>query len=153
MTSVVLARGRRRAISLLLVVALAGFAVVPHSGLEDRRVDRPPAKAVTSPSRVDGCLKVQPCAGAERVQVLDLVEKANRYDRRAVRVSGRAIMLKLRRGVCGEYQYFVLQDGQGHYVSVTDYRPRSEVLERKSVTVTGFYRAELHNIDVCEEVR
>lgn len=61
-------------------------------------------------------------------------------------------MLKLRKGACGDYQYYVIKDSEGLYVPVTDYRPRSEVLQSKQVTITGFYRAELHNIDVCQEV-
>lgn len=101
-----------------------------------------------------GCLQAPRCSGSVyRVRVLDLVRDGNRYDRRLVSVSGEPIMVKRRRGACGPYNYFVLKDTEGFFVPVTDYTAADELVEQRRVVVRGFYRAEMHLIDVCQEVR
>lgn len=130
----------------LLIWLLASRIYAPATVQPVRPANRVEAAPV---QRAPGCLKAQPCSAPVSVDIVSLIEHGNRYDRRPVRVSGKAIMLRLRRGECGSYRYFVLQDKQGYHVSVTDY---TDSVSGNQVTVTGFYRAELHNIDVCTEV-
>lgn len=100
------------------------------------------------------CLQAPSCSGrAYRVSVLELIQHGNRYDRRLVLVSGQSVMPKRRKSPCGPYNYFVLKDEQGFFVPVTDYRGTDELVEQKRVQVLGFYRAEMHLIDVCQEVK
>lgn len=140
-----------------IVHVLAGVTLVmlvASSGMYRHQAPATAPQAHTKPEVPQdlSCLRALPCKPVGSVSVSELLHEGNRYDRRPVRVRGEVIMLKLRRGACGDYQYYVLKDSEGHYVSVTDYRHRSEALQSKRIAVTGFYRAELHNIDVCQEV-
>lgn len=98
-----------------------------------------------------GCLDAPRCLGTPvPVTVYQLVEHANRHDRRLVRVHGIPIMVKPRRSRCGDYHYFVLKDREGYHISITDYTDKSEALERRGeIALVGYYRAELHQLDVC----
>lgn len=156
--------------SLILCIALAAvFVMVAH--LHSHLSDQPSASAqpaiqgqpvqkqpaIQEPAQVanremDGCLQAPPCSRLVKASVLDLIEHANRYDRRTVQVSGIPIMVKLRRTGCGSYHYFVLKDTEGRFISVTDYTDSSDALRRRGrITVVGYYRAELHQIDVCKQ--
>lgn len=139
-----------------LVIAISVFGCVLALKLALTAAGRPGStkrrKAPKAVAIVSDCLQPQRCSQPQSVRVLDLIMHANRYDRRVVRVAGQAIMLKLRKGACGEYHYFVLKDDAGRFVSVTDYTSSRLSIEQKRVSVVGFYRAELHNIDVCQEV-
>lgn len=99
----------------------------------------------------EGCLPAPRCIGTPlAATVYRLVKHANRYDRRLVRVRGIPIMVKPRRSYCGDYHYFVLKDAEGYHIAVTDYTDRSEALERRGeIVLVGYYRAELHQLDVC----
>lgn len=96
------------------------------------------------------CLQAPLCSQPVPVTVLQLVTNANRYDRKTVRVKGKVQMLKLRKTACGNYSYFIIKDDEGYFISVTDYTSNRDYVESHNpVEVVGFYRAEMHNIDVC----
>ncbi len=131
-------------VHLIAVSLAAGFLLLARSIQNEPVQTAQPAD----------CLQAPPCNGAVHTTILQLVRDGNRYDRRAVRVNGKVQMLKLRKNRCGDYAYFVLKDREGYFVSVTDYTNNREYSERYGeLEVTGFYRAELHNLDVCREVK
>ena len=135
----------------LFLVAVALYSSFAASERRDPPRGQP-VKPVRSES-VKPCMGVVPCATAGyRVRVIDLIRNANRYDRRVVVVNGEVVMLRDRRSPCGDYLYFVLKDAEGHFVNVTDYTRSTVFLEERKVTVRGYYRAHMHEIQVCSEV-
>ena len=86
-------------------------------------------------------------------RIIDLVQSGSIYDRRMVEVEGTVIMLKKRASACGRYVYFVLKDREGYHVNVTDYTRKDPYPANRKAKVRGFYRANIHEIQVCQEVK
>jgi len=98
------------------------------------------------------CLQPPLCGDPTPASVEQLITNGNRYNRKTVQVRGRGIMLKIRKSDCGEYANYVLIDKAGKFVTVIDYTNRSEpIFRRDECVVKGFYRADIHLIDICRE--
>ena len=98
------------------------------------------------------CLQPPLCGDPTPASIEQLITNGNRYNRKTVQVRGRGIMLKIRKSDCGEYANYVLTDKAGRFVTVIDYTNRSEpIFRRDECVVKGFYRADIHLIDICRE--
>jgi hypothetical protein len=98
------------------------------------------------------CLQPPLCGDPTPASIEQLITNANRYNRKTVQVSGKGVMLKIRKSDCGEYANYVLIDKAGRFVTVIDYTNRSEpIFRRDECVIKGFYRADIHLIDVCKE--
>ena len=100
------------------------------------------------------CMEAPVCGSIVRhARIIDLIRSGSLYDRRMVEVEGTVIMFKKRASACGQYVYFVLKDREGYYVNVTDYTRKHLYTANKKAKVRGFYRANIHEIQVCQEVK
>jgi hypothetical protein len=98
------------------------------------------------------CLQPPPCGDPTPTSIEQLVVNGNMYNRKTVQVRGKGVMLTVRYSDCGEYANYVLIDKVGRFVTVIDYTNRSEpIFRRDESVVKGFYRADIHVIDVCKE--
>jgi len=100
------------------------------------------------------CLQPPRCGEPTPVSVEELITNGNRYNRKTVQVRGKGVMLKIRKSDCGEYANYVLIDKAGRFVTVIDYTNQSEpIFRRDGCVIKGFYRADIHLIDICTEGR
>ena len=140
-------------ISLMLVSLLIPkqrVTTIPDSGQATRQATQ---TTVTWDSTTS-CLQPPRCGEPTPVSVEDLITDGNRYNRKTVQVRGKGVMLKIRKSDCGEYANYVLIDKAGRFVTVVDYTNRSEpIFRRDECVIKGFYRADIHLIDICTEGR
>jgi hypothetical protein len=131
-----------------LLIPKQRATTVPHSKQATGEATR---TAVTQDSTTP-CLQPPQCGDPTPVSIEQLITGGNRYNRKTVQVRGKGVMLKIRKSDCGQYANYVLIDKAGRFVTVIDYTNRSEpIFRRDECVVKGFYRADIHLIDICRE--
>jgi len=145
----------RTAVVVGISLILASLLIPKQRATTVPNSEKANGKATQTTVTWDGatsCLQPQPCGDPTPTSIEQLITSGDRYNRKTVQVRGKGVMLKVRYSDCGEYANYVLVDKAGRFVTVIDYTNQSEPIFRKDeCVVKGFYRADIHVIDVCKE--
>jgi len=131
-----------------LLIPKQRATTVPNS----KQVTGKATRTTVARGSATSCLQPPLCGDPTPTSVEQLITNGNRYNRKTVQVRGKGVMLKIRKSDCGEYANYVLIDKAGRFVTVIDYTNRSEpIFRRDECVIKGFYRADIHLIDICKE--